>query len=70
METNKVPTMKIQIEFLASHTSVIHQIARVPCVGERVCSGIDAGMSFVVKDVTHVLGASVDTDVVAIVRVA
>lgn len=62
--------MKIQIEFLLSHKSIIHQIGRVPCVGEHVCSGIAADKSFVVKDVIHILGADVEKDLVAIVRVA
>lgn len=62
--------MKIQVEFLLTHTSSVFEIGRVPCLDEHVAVGIDANASFRVKDVIHVLGANVDTDVVAIVRVA
>jgi len=69
METNKVPTMKIQVEFLLTHTSRVFEIANIPRVDEAVTMGLTDSTSFRVKDVIHIFGADVKKDVVAIVRI-
>ena len=45
--------MKIQVEFLLEHTSLICEVSRVPCVDE--CVDVN-GQCYDVKCVIHALG--------------
>lgn len=60
--------MKVEVEFLLTHTSDVYDVSRVPCVGENVVIGF-SDESHEVKAVIHILNADPKTQVQAIVRV-
>jgi len=57
--------MKIQVEYLLSHTDATYDVGRIPCVGEYVSIGDDCHE---VKEVIHILDP-IPNQVKAIVRV-